>query len=204
MASPRPSVHLLLPLFLLLSSTSLTLSINSSLSAASGLGKSLGINCRGSLLCPGHLDAFPADYIGTFNDIANGSASHCPYDFFCGPMNDTEIYLPHDNILCLPTGESFLGGICVFAQGRNVPTTGVTGALIKRKLQELRSHGCRVCGSVPLGGDNDPHRQGILTVNYISGKACKGLCPTKHVTGLLQSAANTSSLLEDINLLLES
>ena len=74
-----------------------------------------------------------------------------------------------------------------------MPATGVTGALVKKKLGELRDHGCRVCGSVPLGGDNDPKRQGILTVNYISKLACKGLCPSKHYTALLLSAANISS-----------
>lgn len=75
-----------------------------------------------------------------------------------------------------------------------MPATGVNGALIKRKLQELSAHGCQVCGSVPLSGDNDPGSRGILTVNYIGGVVCKGLCPSKHYTALLQSSGNGSWL----------
>ena len=82
--------------------------------------------------------------------------------------------------------------------------TGVIGALIKRKLQELSGHGCLVCGSVPLGGDNDPGSQGILTVNYIGGMVCKGLCPSRHYTALLQSAGNGSRLPATSSFLLES
>ena len=75
-----------------------------------------------------------------------------------------------------------------------MPASGVTGALIKRKLQELSGHGCLVCGSVPLSGDNDPGSRGILTVNYIGGMVCKGLCPSRHYTALLQSTMNVSRL----------
>ena len=85
-----------------------------------------------------------------------------------------------------------------------MPATGVLGALIKRKLQELSEHGCRVCGSVPLSGDNDPNSQGILTVNYIGGVVCKGLCPSKHYHALLQSNANRSRLPVESSNLLES
>lgn len=175
---PLPTIH--------------TLSMNTSLPPV--LGHVLGINCRGSSLCPSYLEAFPPDYIGLLIKITNGSAAYCPSDFSCGPLNDTEIYLPNDHIVCLPLGQSFLGGICAFTQGSKVPATGVNGALLKRKLQELQQHGCLVCGSVPLSGDNDPDREGILTVNYIGGVACKGLCPSRHIQGFLQSAANGSWL----------
>ena len=92
----------------------------------------------------------------------------------------------------------------MFAQGSNVPAIGVTGALVKQKLLELRDHDCQVCGSVPLGGGNDPHILGILTVNYISGMACKGLCPSKHYSILLHSATNGSEASNTSGLLLES
>ena len=204
MASSGPAISLFPIVFLLLASTSIALSIISpSLNAVSGAGNSLGINCRGSILCPDSIGGFPPDYIGTLIDIANGSALDCPSDFSCGPLNDAEIYFPMDHILCLPTGQSILGGICAFAQGSNVPS-GVTGVLIKRKLRELGDHGCRICGSVPLGGDNDPRRRGILTVNYISKLACKGLCPSRHVAALSLSAANISSLPTNSGSLLDS
>ena len=205
MASPSPTMPLFLTVFLLLAPSSFPLSIiNPSLNAVSGDGSSLGINCRGSILCPDNIGASSPDYIRTLIEIANGTAVDCPSDFSCGPLNDADIYFPKDHILCLPTGKSLLGGICVFAQGRNVPATGVTGALVKRKLGQLRDHGCRVCGSVPLGGDNDPQRHGILTVNYISKLACKGLCPPKHFRAALLSVANISSLPTNSGFLLDS
>lgn len=182
-----PALTSLLSFFAVLIATVESLSLNST-----SLDGPLGINCRGSLLCPAYLEAFPPDYIGTFVYIVNGSARYCPPSFSCGPLNDTEIYLPNDQIVCLPLGRSFLGGICAFTRGKNVPATGVDGALIKRKLQELSSHGCRVCGSVPLSGDNDSGREGILTVNYIGGVVCRGLCPSRHYTTLLHSTANES------------
>lgn len=182
---PSPALTLPLLFFALLVATVRTLSINSSLS--NSFGGPLGINCRGSILCPAYLEVSPPDYINTLIMIANGKGAYCPPNFSCGPLNDTDIYMPNDHIMCLPLGRSFLGGICAFTQGKNVPVNGVNGALIKLKLLELRGHECRVCGSVPLSGDNDPSREGILTVNYVGGRACKGLCPSKHYTALLQS-----------------
>ena len=176
------------------------LNVNSSLPTS--LNLSLGINCRGSILCPTNIET--SDYIGTLIKITDGSARYCPPSFSCGPMNDTDIYLPNDHIVCLPLGRSFLGGICAFTQGKKVPATGVVGAMIKRKLQELSGHGCRICGSVPLNGNNDPASQGILTVNYIGGVVCRGLCPTKHYHALLQLNANGSRLPVNSSYLVES
>lgn len=191
MVLPR-HIPLLFPsVFLLLSPLSMTLHVESSLDTPLDSGTPLGINCRGSILCP-QSPGFLSDSIGALVRITNGNVGYCPPGYSCGPLNDTEFYLPTHHIVCLPTGQSFLGGLCAFAQGSNVPTTGVTGALIKRKLRELRDHGCLVCGSVPLGDNNDPHSQGILTVNYVSSEACKGLCPSTHYTARLHSAANQS------------
>lgn len=176
------------------------LKVNSDL--PNSLDHSLGINCRGSLLCPTNIAT--SDYIGIFIKITNGRAPYCPPSFSCGPMNDTDIYLPNDHIVCLPLGRSLLGGICAFTQGKKVPATGVVGATIKRKLQELSDHGCHVCGSVPLSGNNDPGSQGILTVNYISGVVCKGLCPSKNFHALLQPNANGSRLPVNSSYLVES
>lgn len=116
-------------------------------------------------------------------------------------MHATEIYLPNDHILCLPVGNAQLGGICAFTHGSNVSAAGVTGDVVMQRLEELSRHGCRVCGSVPLSGDNNPRSQGILTVNYVDGVVCKGLC---HYSALLQSAAKDSWLQAASDLLLES
>lgn len=203
MMLPRFTPSLFLLVFLLLSPLSLTLHIKSNLDTSLDFGRPLGINCRGSILCP-QSPGFLSDSIGALVRITNGSVGYCPPEYSCGPLNDSEFYLPMHHIVCLPTGQSFLGGLCAFAQGSNVPAKGVTGALIKRKLRELREHGCLVCGSVPLGGNNDPHSQGILTVNYVSSKACKGLCPSTHYTTRLHSAANQSFSPGNSSLLLVS
>lgn len=202
MVLPRLTPLLFLSVFLLLSPLSLTLHSKSNLDTPLDFGPPLGINCRGSILCPQSPGVF-SDTIGAMIRITNGSVGYCPPDYSCGPLNDTEFYLPMQHIVCLPTGQSFLGGLCAFAQGSNVPAI-VFGALIKRKLRELRDHGCFVCGSVPLGGNNDPHSQGILTVNYVSSKACKGMCPSTHYSARLHSAANQSSSPANSSLLLVS
>ena len=170
--------------------TSFSVSMTSSLSAP--VDNSLGINCRGSVLCPPY--AFPdrPEYISTLLLITTGNADHCPPGYSCGPLNDTDIYLPGDHIVCLPQGRSFLGGICAFVQGKNAPRAGVQGALINRALMNLADHKCHVCGSAPLSGDNDPNSHGILTVNYVGGLVCKGLCPPRHFESILQSAGNGS------------
>ena len=74
-------------------------------------------------------------------------------------MNDTHLHLPNDHIVCLPLEQSFLGGICAFTKGKIVSAMGVIEAIIKRELQELNGHGCRICENVPLSGDNDPDSQ---------------------------------------------
>ena len=204
MILPSLAVPVFLSVILLSFPSSCIPSNNSSLPDTLDVSLPLGINCRGSALCPFSEQPWPPDYMDTLIEIANGSGPPCPLEFSCGPLKDTDIYLPNDHIMCLPLGESFLGGICAFTQGKNVPATGVIGALIKRKLGELHGHGCCVCGSVPLGGGNDPRSQGILTVNYVDGKVCKGLCSPKHYTAIFQIATNESRLLTTSDSLLES
>ena len=156
-------------------------------SNASASGNALGVNCRGSYLCPSEF--LNPDYVGLMLDIAEGRAECNPGSSFnCGPMNDTDYYKGGAHIICLPQGQSFLGGICAFTQGHPTATKmevnpagfGIWGTQLKQKLRQLSLHGCRICGSVPLGKGNDPGEAGILTVNYISGVACKGLCPPTH------------------------
>ena len=154
----------------------------------------LGINCRGSSLCP-QQELHSPDYIQTILRISLGTAYDCSprWGFNCGPMNDTDVYAPGAKIICLPQGRSFLGGICVFTQG-NVAPLGMYGVAIKKKLKELRQHGCEICGSVPIGNDNDPDEAGILTVNYVSGAVCWGLCPPTHYNRVLSGSDMNVSL----------
>lgn len=47
----------------------------------------------------------------------------------------------------------------------------VSGEEVRRGLGMLVEHECRMCGSVPLRGG------GWLTMNYVSGGVCPGICP---------------------------
>ena len=58
---------------------------------------------------------------------------------------------------------------------------------------ELLQHGCTLCGSVPLAEDNDPEREGVLTVNYVASEVCAGVCPPTHYSGSNSSASNASA-----------
>ena len=138
--------------------------------------QSLGINCRGSVLCPD--GRFRFAYLNTLIQIAKGTNCISAPGFNCGPINDTDIWAPGKHILCLPQQVS-IGGLCVFTQGSVAPL-GITGNLVERKLTELKQHGCRVCGSVPLSDDNNPNSAGELTVNWVSNGACWGMCPSTH------------------------
>ena len=68
------------------------------------------------------------------------------------------------------------GYFCAFAEGNNVPTSGVNGSTLLLKMQQMIEHGCQGCGSVPLEKGNDPDVMGKLTVNYVTKSECVGLC----------------------------
>ena len=57
---------------------------------------------------------------------------------------------------------------------------------------------------MPLGGDNDPRNQGILTASYIPGSTCKGLCPSEHYSLSLQYAPEVFTWPATSGLLLDS
>ncbi len=97
---------------------SAAISFNSTLNAVSNstaLNHALGINCRGSSLCP--TQDLSLDYIDFLLLLVNGRTTCEPDSTFdCGPLNDTDIYKPYAHIACLPQGKSFLGGICAFTR----------------------------------------------------------------------------------------
>ena len=138
--------------------------------------QTLGINCRGSLLCPDGRYKYP--YLHSLVQIAMGMDCISSPGFECGPINNTDIWAPGKHIVCLPQ-EILIGGICAFTQG-NVAPLGITGDMIRRKLLELKHHGCLECGSVPLSDDNNPDTAGVLTINWVKSGVCWGLCPSTH------------------------
>lgn len=126
----------------------------------------LGINCRGSKPNCWSQSGFD-DTLETFLHFTRPG----------GSLGDSDLYSPGSHIVCRPWGAVPVGGICAFAQGRNLSPTGINGTMIRLKLKELVEHGCRTCGTVPLSEDNNPAEAGVLTVNYVlHGPICNGLC----------------------------
>ena len=132
-----------------------------------------GINCQGSSQCSKLFNTIKHKNVISGLDylINNGSISGLDG----GPLNTSLQIYAHEDIACLKNAKWAAGSLCMFTQG-NVPETGVDGATIGRRIHDLNYHGCKKCGSVPLSGDNNPHAMGILTVNYVTSKACNGIC----------------------------
>ncbi|KAI4132524.1 MAG: hypothetical protein LQ347_002545 [Umbilicaria vellea] len=130
-----------------------------------------GINCEGNTYCntafnsklPSHNDLIDQFY----EALANGASNVVTG----GPLIDYALYPTIQNkyIAC------HTSGVCLYLRG-NYPQAGVNGSLIATRIGELNRHGCWYCGSVPLSGDNDPKKMGILTVNFVKGQVCDGVC----------------------------
>lgn len=88
-------------------------------------------------------------------------------------INVDRFYLPGEQIACVKAQSG--GGICLFTEG-NVRSKGIKGDVICPLLDELVKHGCANCGSIPLSGDNNPEKSGILTANYMARPSCLGWC----------------------------
>jgi hypothetical protein len=101
----------------------------------------LGINCGGSGLC-----------------IGKGVASALQKAIQQAP---NRVWNNGEHIACVSMPG---GGICAFLQGTS---HGLSTHAIQELANELLRHGCKVCGSVPIGfpKSNDPS-SGILTFNY--------------------------------------
>lgn len=135
----------------------------------------LGINCQGSSFCMSYYSGlYYENVISEFWTILNAGLS--PRMKEGGPISDTALYKAGNPpwIACQPLPKG--GAICLFLHGK-VPAIGVTGKRLKDRIGDLVNHGCGVCGSVPLSGDNDPDKMGVLTANFVSsGIFCDGLC----------------------------
>ncbi|KAL9595568.1 MAG: hypothetical protein Q9219_006364 [cf. Caloplaca sp. 3 TL-2023] len=144
-----------------------------------------GINCRGSLYCKIYAGAVIPDAL----QLATGTLNipHASPAWNLGPLNASALYAPPHHIICLPVDLGLGEGFCVFKQGwRGGPGDGkeISGEEVRRGLGMLMEHGCRMCGSVPVGwlggmsgkGEGVEER-GWLTVNYVSSGVCAGVCP---------------------------
>lgn len=136
----------------------------------------LGINCQGSSFCHSYFSGmdYHENVISEFWQILNAGRSI--YMKEGGPISETARYKAGNPpwIVCQPLPKG--GAICLFLHG-NVPAEGVTGKVVQDRMGDLVNHGCRVCGSVPLSGNNNPDEMGVLTANFVShGPFCDGLC----------------------------
>lgn len=125
----------------------------------------LGINCRGNFWCPWTradgflyiqklLDGMKLDVTDT--DILHGDPSKPPEDTL--------------SIACLLDVFDD-GGFCVTLEGP-IPAEGVSGKLMKAKMQQLLDHKCWACGKVPFADSNDPDEMGSLVVNWRKPARC--------------------------------
>ncbi|KAI0905461.1 hypothetical protein F4823DRAFT_632725 [Ustulina deusta] len=166
---------------------------------------SLGINCRGSGLCPR----------ASWNNVADVSIIQLLRDAVyaaSAPLSTTG-YENGDHVICVSqsqqitievgfeldgigesvglTGSLGEGGICLFPQ---YMADGATLSLsqIRPLMDALLEHKCATCGSVPIHfvdeGSNDPSG-GILTFNYVAAPYCIGNC----ISAVGGSPASSSS-----------
>ncbi|KAL4908780.1 killer toxin [Aspergillus multicolor] len=120
---------------------------------------SLGINCRGSSNCAAPDVPSLLDLVALIDQI-----------------NPSRWYNNGQQIACLNENLD-MGAFCAFLQNSG----GAPASSIITLAQELRDHGCGVCGSVPLFYPNDNNvDDGELTVNFVSSSCCAGsdcICP---------------------------
>lgn len=119
------------------------------IAAISGSVSALGINCRGSGLCPS--DGAAGNLINLKAIVDN-----------IGDRN--RHYNTGQQIACT-------GSLCAFYQNGASGTAGQASGL----LQQLLDHGCKKCGSCPTQPGNDVSK-GELTVNIVGSPSCQGAC----------------------------
>ena len=58
-----------------------------------------------------------------------------------------------------------------------MPKEGIRGKVIIDRLFDLKMHKCLYCGGVPISGDNDPTKMGVLKSDWVGSADCKtGIC----------------------------
>lgn len=162
----------------------------------------LGINCRGSINCIA--GEHPTDWLSdTVLSIADADLFFDTTHIACvsnhnlrldghgwhvpDPVPEPTANATAKHAATARSAEDVNFGFCLFLQ--HLPSgpkdSGVNGSEIKRLLTELHNHGCKGCGSVPLGFGwnaygkaigNDPST-GLLTMNWVNHMNCgDGIC----------------------------
>ena len=108
----------------------------------------IDIDCLGSSRCS-HL-RLHGDPIVRFRELMEHGLSYLPG----GPVPPDIYYHAGKHIAC-QTGQrnhvGVRGHLCVFLEGRNIPSHGINASMIVRKLDQLSKYGCDKCGSVAFG-----------------------------------------------------
>ncbi|KAI1122959.1 hypothetical protein F5Y10DRAFT_252763 [Nemania abortiva] len=182
------------------------------LGAYAALASALGINCRGSGLCPR----------ASWNNNAPESIIQLLRDaVYAAPASLSTAYSSGDHVICVSQSQQITievgfeldgfggsiglsgsigeGGICLFPQ---YMADGATLSLdsIRPLLDAILEHGCTTCGSVPIHfvdeGSNDPS-DGILTFNYVANPYCVGNCISAVGGSAVESSAVASSVVTE-------
>ncbi|KAI1442529.1 hypothetical protein F5Y02DRAFT_257820 [Annulohypoxylon stygium] len=150
----------------------------------------LGINCRGSGLCPR----------ASWNNDAPVSIMQLRDAVYVAPNPLSTSYKSGDHVICVSqsqqitidvgftldgfkgsaelSGSIHEGSICLFPQYM-ASGASLTLAQIRPLMDALLEHKCSTCGSVPIHfvdeGSNDPS-DGILTFNYVAAPYCVENC----------------------------
>ena len=105
-------------------------------------------------------------------------------------LADTDVFVRGAHIICFPGKITFIAkiwldassGFCLFLQGDSnsinqiiypdgSSLSAVDGKTVKDLMPKLRAHGCNSCSSIPISPDNDPHKKGILTLNFVKQRS---------------------------------
>lgn len=182
--------------------------------------KSLGINCRGSGMCP---------YASWENKSRERITQVLRDAVWDSPKPNSTTYGNGDHVICVSqfqtisltggheqgaSGEGASdtqtstmglsgviggGGICLFPQDMANGAVLTLGD-VRELSDQVLEHGCGTCGSVPIHyvdwNSNDP-RWGILTFNYVGNPYCIGNCLSANgqpwINGTVQSSGTQYS-----------
>lgn len=174
----------------------------------------LGINCRGSGLCP---------RAGWDNQGVGSVMQGLRDAMYSANISDATMYNSGDHVICVSQSQKITitpgvtagvsvplseggpsanagaslsvglsgsignGGVCVFPQNG-----GVSLKQARTLMDGLLQHGCTTCGSNPTQPGNNVD-SGELTVNYVANPFCIGNCLSSSAVGGAAGSANPTA-----------
>ncbi|MCJ1298239.1 hypothetical protein MMC08_001028 [Hypocenomyce scalaris] len=135
-----------------------------------------GINCKGSSICGRH--AF--GHMGDEGKEGHHSILESLHTMIDEDFKDKSCRVPNGEVIACR--HELAGSFCAFTQhtpggkwhnwhinSGHYLSPGLNGTQFMSLLDSLMDHGCKVCGSVPIGypENKDPDKYGVMTVNYV-------------------------------------